>query len=163
MTEGLREWAMTVCALSVFSAAVNIVIPDERCERVINLGLSALMILIVTSPLAGLAGCARHDIDTGYDASRQEEFTELVNSQAAGAVEFAAARAAEQLLEENGIIVRSVSVSTDIAENGCISIGRVAVVLDRSADVTPAAVRLLLADRMGMKNVEVTYEGGSDG
>lgn len=155
MSGGLRDWALTVCAASVFCAAINLLVPDEKYERIINICLSALMILVIASPLVNIKGCdVSLDIPQG-ELTGQHEIEELINAQSARAVAKATEGAIEQRLISNGINPQRIYVSTDIADNGCISIRRVEVELDPGSTVSAAEVRLLLREWAGLEEVEV--------
>ncbi len=155
MSGGLREWGLTVCTASVFCAAINMLVPDEKYERVINICLSALMILVIASPLANIESCDfSFDIPQG-ELTGQHEIEELINTQSARAVAKAAEGAIEQRLISNGINTKRICVSTDIADNGCISIRRVEVELDPCSTVSAAEVRLLLREWAGLEEVDV--------
>lgn len=161
MSDGIREWALTVCSASVFFAAVSILIPDEKYEKIINMSLTALMLLIVVSPLHGI-DISNIEIDVPkQEIENSHCMEELINSQAAERISNAAERVLKQKLDEQGILTTEISVFMDISENGCISIGHVTVELDQRGVADPSAVKLMLEEWTGTKNIEVI--GGSNG
>jgi len=158
--EWLREWALCICAISVFGAAVNLLVPESRYENLINMGVSLVVILIVVAPFAKLESCELSFFEVHEYRQEENAFEECVESQMLNYLSDTAEGIAAAKLDECGILYEEISVSMDSYENGCISIGQVTVILNDDQLNRKEQVQRIIQELFGSEDVIVT--GGFD-
>ncbi len=159
----LRQWALALCSASAVSAAVSLLCPEDRFERVMKLAVSAFLLLLVVSPLARLEDCSLEvpALDAGQYCAEESDLGEYVTGQACRMAAEAAAGVIGQRLSEYGIFAQEILVCTDSSPDGCISIGQVTVILTDTDTAAHSEVSRLLREVLGLEDTVVT--GGTDG
>lgn len=156
--EWLKEWIMTICGGAVFCAVINLLVPDERYEKIIKMCTAAFILLLIAAPLTNINSCT----DT-YIANEKvcdySDFERSVENQAMDYMTLAAERIIAQRLEENGISNVKISVLMDSSESGCISIGHVTLETEGTHQTDETAVKAMLKEWFNLSDVEVKYNG----
>ena len=148
----IRDWALAVCAAAVLGAAMKILAPAGKYEKLMRLSVSALTVLVLVSPLARLDEL-RIELDTsaaGYNDTG-EQLADKVEKQTAALMESAARSLIEAELAGIGADGCAVEILMDISEAGGISIGRVTVRMSDSCGATAAQIETRLRDALGIE------------
>lgn len=151
----LRDWVMTICCGAVFCAVINLLVPDERYEKVIKVCTAAFILLLIAAPLANLRSCDIEYVSAEDKVYEQSDFEKSISCQAEKYMASAAEKVMIQYLEENEISNIKIWVSMDSSDNGCISIGHVTVDTDGSQPADKQIIKTLLKNKFGLDDVEV--------
>lgn len=153
--EWLKDWIMTICGGAVFCAVINLLVPDNRYEKIIKICTSAFILLLIAVPLINLKSCTAEYAAAEEKICESTEFEKNVAEQAEIHMAYAAEKVILHCLEENGISNVKISVLMDSSDDGCISIGHVTVEAENSQQIDHNAIKLLLKSKLGLEAVEV--------
>lgn len=157
--DGLREWALTVCAAAVVCTLLRRLFPDTSLGRQGRLLLPCVFLCVLLSPLAQWRGMtalpplqAAQPVDTaGLQAQMQRQMTAYMNSTLLKMV--------NQALHNYGWEAQKVEVAMDIRKDGRIDMGQITVYVDEKTAQSAAAVRQIAEKRLGTSAVLVCGEG----
>lgn len=170
MMDSLKEWAISVCAAAVICAALDMLIPEHKYEKVLRLCLAAFALCVCIAPLSGLQSCGgewRHSNKEEMQYTRlSSDLQQQVERQSAAAVEGAVSRIIDEKLRQLGFSSYEIAVKTDIAADGSITIGQVAVTLAGTSDAEAAAAQSALEQYLGIDittDIQKTEKDKDDG
>lgn len=158
--ENIREWALTVCAVSVAVAALEMLMPKDRCGRLLRVCTAAVMISAVFAPLRNIDSCKPDELFSLHNAvsARNEELEETMRLQAERLAEktlgASLLRAADELLPGGG----SVAVDAVTDERGCIEISFVTVTIPPGGSVDENILIERMSQCVGIKRELITIE-----
>ena len=156
--EALREWAVALCGAAVLCAGAGIIAPDEKQNRRLRMILASVMLCAVVLPLARLTAC-----DVRYDIADEpfrpdSRLCSAIEQQTASAVSGAVQELVSDCLEDLSVEAEDISVVMDISEDGCISIGQVAVRAAETGGRSASEIEDVLYSRLGLKAEVTTSE-----
>ena len=156
--EWLREWALAVCTVSVIGAAVTLLSPDGRHEKLVNMCVSVLLLVAVVTPFKELDGCSASDLTIcaqEYDC-QESSLEQCVEEQSSRYLVLTAESLIEARLAQDGLFAEEILVIMDRADNGCISIGQVTITMNTDEADIFESTRQAISQWLGVENVEVT-------
>ena len=100
----IKNWAITICAVSVLSAVLNMLIPDGKYEKVLRLCIAAFAICACLGTLGGAVSCdVLKDIKSISVESENRELEKRIESQMNSTVQTAVYDIIAAKLKENSI------------------------------------------------------------
>ena len=137
----IKNWAITICAVSVLSAVLNMLIPDGKYEKVLRLCIAAFAICACLGTLGGAVSCdVLKDIKSISVESENRELEKRIESQMNSTVQTA---------------VYEIMISMDNNKDGSISIGHITVVLINEPAVRCTEIKIMLKESLGL---DITVE-----
>ena len=151
----VREWATAVCCACVVGAMLSVVSPGGSSKKLIGMIITLMTMCIMFRPVSA----ARDLVLTIKNYSFSTENYE--NSMLEEEVEQSAKSVYASYLEENlcrvldgaGISYKSIAVTMDNSEDGCISIGQVEVIVQNEDVGKTERVKELLRGYIGFDPV----------
>lgn len=151
----VREWATAVCCACVVGAMLSMVSPGGSSKKLIGMIITLMTMCIMFRPVSA----ARDLVLTIKNYSFSTENYE--NSMLEEEVEQSAKSVYASYLEENlcrvldgaGISYKSIAVTMDNSEDGCISIGQVEVIVQNEDVGKTERVKELLRGYIGFDPV----------
>lgn len=153
---GLKEWALTVCVVSVVGALLNMLIPDAKYEKLLRLCISAFVVCACLSPMLTLkdsCGSLMPEINANEYSERIDSLNGHIEKQAVSTVERVVRSTAASRIEMLGVKRYEIIISTDISENGCISILRIEIDLPESDAITAQLIKTEMEKTLGIETV----------
>lgn len=156
--EAVREWAVALCAAAVLCAGAQIITPDEKKGKWMRIVFASVMLCAMVLPLARISGCRLSYDSNISDYSPDRRLCEAIEEQTASAVSSTVCRLVEDCLLGYDVEAEDISVSMDISDDGCISIGQITVRTAYPAGKSPEDIADYLYSRLGLKAEVITVE-----
>lgn len=129
--ENVREWSTAVCCTCIVGAMLSMVSPGGSSKRLTGMILTLMTLCVLFRPVAAAGEWALQLRNYSFDEA------EVQNSALEAEVEQSAKSVYATYLAENlcrvldgaGISYKSIDVTMDNSEDGCISIGQVEVIV----------------------------------
>ena len=145
--EGLRGWALAVCAAAVLCTLLHHLFPPTSLGQQGRLLLPCLFLLAVFAPLPGVtitipeAQSQTTVDDTALRARMQQQVSATVNDTLLSM--------ANQALKSYGVQAKKVTADINITQDGGINMGQITVYIDKETSNMAAAVRQVVEHRLG--------------
>ena len=146
----MKDFVMMICAVAVLCTIAHMPIPDEKYEKVMKLLLSAILLIVIISPLTSLSSCSidikkNHQTDNKYARNLEDKILSQSNSLLSKTVK----DNISAILNANEISYQKISVNMDTSADGRISIGQVIVITAYPEDF--AAAQALIKEHLGIE------------
>ncbi len=153
--DGIREWGAAICCTTIGCCVLQILIPKNGTGKLFHLLLVTFLLCSILLPLLNLSTTMPLDVDFLGEEAVSDALTEKVNEQLQEQVKRVVTDIAEECLATRNVTAETVSVITDIAENGSIYIKRVVIEVERKQLSAALPVRDILKIQL---NTEVTIQ-----
>ena len=147
--DGLRQWAVAVCAAAVVCTLLRHVFPDNRLGEQGRMLLPCLFLCVLLSPISGLSSGVKLPDFTEENTLNTEELTARMRQQMTAQVNNTLLQMVNQALEGYGWSAEKVVTDMDIAEDGSINIGRITLYVDERTARSATAVGQVAEKRLG--------------
>ena len=156
--DGLRRWAIAVCAAAVLCTLLQRLFPDTGIGRQGRLLLPCVFLCAFLSPLAGWAGGSLLP-DVAQTASPDTQaLTARMRQQLTAQVNSTLLQMINQALANHGFEAKKVVTDMDIDEDGRINMGQITVYVDEDTAQWATAIRQIARQRLGTDVVVARWE-----
>lgn len=152
--DGIRQWAVAVCAAAVVCALLRSLFPDNRLGQQGRMLLPCLFLCVLITPIFRLSSPVKLPSFTEESAGNVEGMTARMRQQVVTQVNDTLLQMVNQSLAGYGWAAKKVVADMDIAEDGSISMGQITLYVDEDVARRAAAVRQVASRRLGTE-VEV--------
>ncbi|MBE6759970.1 MAG: hypothetical protein E7554_07770 [Ruminococcaceae bacterium] len=157
--DGLREWAIALCAAAVLCAAAEMIAPSDKNGKGIRVIAAGVMLCAVILPLSRMDCSGFRDITLGAEAFEPDtRLCAAIEQQTADAVSGTVESLVSDCLRRLGVEWEDISVVMDISEDGCISIGQITVRTAAGQTVSQEETESELYSRLGLSAEVITAE-----
>ncbi len=125
--ETFKNWAFSICCASVSGGIMNMLLPENSSSKTFKTILCVFFLCIVISPLTELNCSIPSFFEKNIDEESYSENKFIENS--TDYIESELIRAAEEILAEENIETKDISVSVNISESGSIDINKFVLIL----------------------------------
>lgn len=125
--DGIREWGTAICCTVIGCCVLQILIPKNGTGKLFHLLLVTFLLCSILLPLLKLSTNIPLDVEFLDEEIVSGALTEKVNEQLKEQVKEAVSKITAECLAARNVTAESVSVITDIADNGSIYIKQVIV------------------------------------
>lgn len=145
--EGLRGWALAVCAAAVLCTLLHHLFPQTSLGQQGRMLLPCLFLLAVFAPLPSVKVTIPQTQsqttvdDTALRARMQQQVSATVNDTLLSM--------ANQALKSYGVQAKKVVADINITQDGGINMGQITVYIDKETLNMAAAVRQIVEHRLG--------------
>lgn len=161
--DSLKDWAIALCAAAVMCAAAEMIVPCEKQNRAMKMLISTIMLCLLVKPLTDLCSCSFDASDIyspDYEPNRR--LCATVETQTADAVTDSIKTLIGGVAEDEECSVKDISISVNILDDGCISIGQITVVLAAEHAGNVGHLKGELFSRLGLDAEVITEEAGNE-
>lgn len=152
--ESVREWAAAVCCACLLGAMLSMVFPSGSSKRLLGMIVSLMMLCVLLKPFKAVrdfsVGIRHYSFDAGQ--CENTEFETALESSAKNIYASYLEQNLRRVLDGANISYKSVAVTMDNSEDGCISIGQVEVIV-KNEDVDLDRIKELLRPYIGAEPV----------
>lgn len=160
--EGLRQWAVAVCAAAVVCTLLRHLFPDDSLGQQGRMLLPCLFLCVLLSPISGLSQGVKLPDFTAETAPDSADLTARMRQQVAAQINDTLLRMVNQSLDGYGWSAKKVVADMDIGEDGSIQMGQITLYVDEDVARRATAVRQVAEKRLGTA-VEVAVWQETDG
>ena len=160
--EGVRQWAVTVCAAAVVCTLLRHLFPDTRLGQQGRMLLPCLFLCVFISPISAAFGDVKLPDFTPEIAADSEQIEARMRQQMVAQVNDLLLQMTNQALSGYGWSVKKVVTDMDIAEDGSIRMGQIVLYVDEKVARSATAVKQVAEKRLGT-TVEVAVWESTDG
>lgn len=160
--DGLRQWAVAVCAAAVVCALLRHLFPDNSLGRQGRMLLPCLFLCVLLSPISSLSSGVKLPGFTDVDRADSADLTARMRQQMTAQVNDTLLRMVNQSLAGYGWSAKKVVADMDIGEDGSIRMGQITLYVDEEVARRATAVRQVAEKRLGTA-VEVAVWQETDG
>lgn len=160
--DGLRQWAVAVCAAAVVCALLRHLFPDNPLGRQGRMLLPCLFLCVLLSPISSLSSGVKLPDFTDVDRVDSADLTARMRQQMTAQVNDTLLRMVNQSLAGYGWSAKKVVADMDIGEDGSIRMGQITLYVDEEVARRATAVRQVAEKRLGTA-VEVSVWQETDG
>lgn len=160
--EGIRQWAVAVCATAVVCALLRHLFPDSRLGQQGRMLLPCLFLCVLLSPVSGFSQGVKLPDFTAENAETSDRITAQMRQQMVAQVNNTLLQMVNQSLSGYGWSAKKVVVDMDISGDGSIRMGQITVYVDEEVARRATAVKQVAEKRLGA-TVEVAVWQGTDG
>lgn len=125
--DGIREWGAAICCTVIGCSVLQILIPKNGTGKIFHLLLVTFLLCSILLPLLKLTTDIPLDVDFLDEEIVSNALTEKVNEQLQEQVKEAVLKIAEECLATRNVTAETVSVITDLADNGSIYIKQIVI------------------------------------
>jgi|GEM_PF-679269 len=147
--EGIRQWAVAVCAAAVVATLLRHIFPDDRLGDSGRSLLPCLFLCVLLSPISSLSSGVKLPDFTAENAVDSAALTEQMRQQMQQQVNDTLLQMVNQALEGYGWSAKKVEAEMDIAADGSISMGRIVLYVDETVARRATAVGQIAEKRLG--------------
>ena len=147
--EGVRQWAVSVCAAAVVCTLLRQLFPDNRLGQQGRMLLPCLFLCVLLSPISGLFSDVKLPDFTQESAVDSEQITARMRQQMVAQVNDTLLRMVNQSLSGYGWSAKKVVTDMDIGEDGSISMGQIILYVDEEVARRATAVQQVAEKRLG--------------
>lgn len=147
--DGIRQWAVAVCAAAIVSTVLRHLFPDNRLGQQGRMLLPCFFLCALLSPIYGLSSSVKFPDFTAQSTVNEEQITAQMRQQITAQVNDTLLQMVNQALGGYGWSVKKVEADMDIAEDGSISMGRITLYVDEETARRGTAVRQVAEKRLG--------------
>ena len=155
--DGVRAWAIGLCAVAVAGAAMQLLIPNKGSGRVFRVLLTAFFLCAFTAPLLSWQGIPKLDVSILPSEVQSDLLEDAVDRQLRRQVSAAVEEIVGGVLSSYGYTAKKVETTMDIAADGGIYITQVSVSLSGQGSGA-VSLRRRLEARLGVPVSIVTEE-----
>ncbi len=156
--QSLQEWAFAVCCTCVIGAMLTMVAPTGSSRRLFSMIVTLMTLCVLFRSFSAARDWTRRVTQYTFEESALEN-PALEAEVESGAKRVYAAYLKENLrrvLEGEGILCKSIDVSMDNSEDGCICIGQVEVIVKNEDVDRTDSIRELVKSCTGVEPVIIT-------
>ena len=152
--QNVREWAAAVCCACLLGAMLSTVFPNGSSKRLLGMIVSLMMLCVLLRPLKAVRDFSLEMNQYTFDAGQYEnaEWETGLESSAKSIYASYLENNLRRVLDGADISYKSVTVTMDNSEDGCISIGQVEVIV-KNEDVDKERIKELLRPYIGCEPV----------
>ncbi len=147
--EGLRQWAVTVCAAAVVCTLLRWLFPDSLLGQQGRMLLPCVFLCTLLAPLPGLFSGMELPEFSVTESGEATALESRMKQQLIAQMNASLLAMANQALEGYGWQAKKVVTDMDIGEDGCISMGQITLYVDDKTARSAAAVRQVVEKRLG--------------
>lgn len=147
--DGVRQWAVSVCAAAVVCTLLRQLFPDNRLGQQGRMLLPCLFLCVLLSPISGLFGGVKLPDFTQENTVDSEQITARMRQQMVAQVNDTLLRMVNQSLSGYGWSAKKVVTDMDIGEDGSISMGQIILYVDEEVARRATAVQQVAEKRLG--------------
>ncbi len=143
--ENIKQWAVSVCAVIAITAILKYLIPEGKMKKTSEAVLSIIVLAVVLTPFfnkSNVLGSALSDYDFLNDI---EEYS---NSDVYGE---ALEKSIGDILTENGIAYKEITVKTNIDGESYINISNIEIELQNTDEKDKVCA--LLSEKLGIDSL----------
>lgn len=152
--EGLRQWAVAVCATAVVCTLLRHLFPDNRLGEQGRTLLPCLFFCVLLSPISSLSSAVKLPDFTSQSTNETADLSARMKQQLTAQVNDTLLQMVNRSLAGYGWSAKKVVVDMDIAEDGSIEMGQITLYVDEMVARRATAVRQIAEKRLGT-SVEV--------
>lgn len=157
--DGLRGWALAVCAAAVLCTLLHRLFPETSLGQQGRMLLPCLFLLAVFAPLPGVEiSIPETQEQTTVDT---QALHARIQQQTAATVNKTLLSMANQALASYGVQAKKVVADINITEDGRIHMGQITVYIDKETLNMAAAVRQVIEHRLGTSVMLAEWEENS--
>lgn len=160
--DGLRQWAVAVCAAAVVCTLLKCLFPDNQLGQQGRMVLPCLFLCVLLSPISGTFSSVKLPDFTEGTAADSDQMTARMRQQMVAQVNATLLQMVNQSLDGYGWSAKKVVANMDIAEDGSISMGQITLYVDETVARSATAVKQVAEKRLGA-SVEVAIWESTDG
>lgn len=160
--EGLRQWAVAVCATAVVCTLLRHLFPDNSLGQQGRMLLPCLFLCVLLSPISGLSQGVKLPDFTAENAVDSAALTARMRQQVTAQVNATLLQMVNQSLSGYGWSAKKVVADMDIGEDGSIQMGQITLYVDEEVARRATAVAQVAEKRLGTA-VEVAVWEETDG
>ncbi|MBR2319908.1 MAG: hypothetical protein IKA50_03895 [Clostridia bacterium] len=160
--DGIRQWAVAVCAAAVVCTLLRHLFPDSRLGQQGRMLLPCLFLCVLLSPISGFSQGVKLPDFTHENGVEDGEMTVRMRQQVVAQVNTTLLQMVNQSLSGYGWSAKKVVADMDISEDGSIRMGQITVYVDEEVARRATAVKQVAEKRLGA-TVEVAVWQGADG
>lgn len=147
--DGIRQWAITVCAAAILCTLLRQLFPDNRLGEQGRMLLPCLFLCVLLSSIfKGFADVKLPDF-TAENTLNTTQMTAQMREQMTAQVNDTLLQMVNQALDGYGWSAKKVEADMDIAADGSISMGRITLFVDEDVARRATAVRQVAEKRLG--------------
>ena len=147
--DGIRQWAIAVCAAAILCTLLRQLFPDNRLGEQGWMLLPCLFLCVLLSPIfKGFADVKLPDF-TAENTLNTTQMTAQMREQMTAQVNDTLLQMVNQALDGYGWSAKKVEADMDIAADGSISMGRITLFVDEDVARRATAVRQVAEKRLG--------------
>ena len=160
--EGLKQWAVAVCAAAVVCTLLRHLFPESRLGQQGRMLLPCLFLCVLLSPISGGSSSVKLPDFTAAESTDSADLTAQMHGQITNRVNETLLKMVNQSLSGYGWSAKKVVADMDIGEDGSIQMGQITLYVDEKVARRAAAVRQVAEKRLGTA-VEVAVWQETDG
>lgn len=160
--EGLRQWAVAVCAAAVVCTLLRQLFPEDALGQQGRMLLPCLFLCVLLSPISGFFQGVKLPSFTAENAANTADLTARMRQQIIAQVNDTLLQMVNQSLDSYGWSAKKVVADMDIAADGSIQMGQIILYVDEDVARRATAVRQVAEKRLGTA-VEVAVWQDTDG
>jgi hypothetical protein len=160
--EGLRQWAVAVCAAAVVCTLLSRLFPESRLGQQGRMLLPCLFLCVLLTPISGGSSSVKLPDFTALESADSAGLAAQMQGQLAAQVNETLLKMVNQSLSGYGWSAKKVVADMDIGEDGSIQMGQITLYVDEKVARRAAAVRQVAEKRLGTA-VEVAVWQETDG
>lgn len=147
--DGLRQWAVAVCAAAVVCTLLRQIFPQDRMGEQGRMLLVCLFLGVLLSPLPQALRGVKLPNFTQQTPTPSEDMTARMRQQMTAQVNDTLLRMVNQALDGYGWSAKKVVADMDIAQDGSISMGQITLYVDEEVARRATAVQQVAEKRLG--------------
>ena len=147
--DGLRQWAMAVCAAAVLCTILRQMFPDHSLGRQGQMLLSCVFLCVLISPIPNLFSDVKLPDFTSEEPIDSAGLTRQMREQVTNQVNDTLLQMVNQSLSGYGWSAKKVVADMDIGEDGSIHMGQIVLYVDEEVARRATAVRQVAEKRLG--------------
>ena len=147
--EGLRQWAVAVCAAAVVCTLLRHLFPDNRLGEQGRMLLPCLFLCVLLSPISSLSSAAKLPDFTAQNTTETADLGTRMKQQLTAQVNDTLLQMVNRSLAGYGWSAKKVVADMDIAEDGSIEMGQITLYVDEAVARRATAVRQIAEKRLG--------------
>lgn len=160
--EGLRQWAVAVCAAAVVCTLLRHLFPESRLGQQGRMLLPCLFLCVLLTPISGGSSSVKLPDFTAAESTDSAGLAAQMHGQITNRVNETLLKMVNQSLSGYGWSAKKVVADMDIGEDGSIQMGQITLYVDEKVARRAAAVRQVAEKRLGTA-VEVAVWQETDG
>ena len=147
--EGLRQWAVAVCAAAVVCTLLRHLFPDNRLGEQGRMLLPCLFLCVLLSPISSLSSAVKLPDFTAQNTTETADLGTRMKQQLTAQVNDTLLQMVNRSLAGYGWSAKKVVADMDIAEDGSIEMGQITLYVDEAVARRATAVRQIAEKRLG--------------
>ncbi len=156
--DGLRAWALTVCATALVCGLCYRLFPDNLLGKQGRLLLPCLFVLVLLLPLKTMDISFEQLSDSSLSPVSSAVLESRIKQQTVAYVNETLLSMANQALVSYGVEAKKVTADMNFTADGGIEMGQIVVYIDKNAFNKASVVRQVVEQRLGTAVVLAQWE-----